>query len=71
MLLLFQHWRSKYLFPRNLKQAQYEQSIFQTLLDAYPSLAACVHTISQSDDDFPDVVPMQTDGSIGIFHVLC
>jgi hypothetical protein len=71
MLLLFQHWRSKYLFPRNLKQAQYEQSIFQTLLNAYPSLVACVRTISQPDDDFPDVVPMQTDGSIGISHVLC
>ena len=51
------------MFPRNLKQAHYEQSIFQTLLDAYPSLAACVRTIFQPDDDFPDVVSTQPDGS--------
>src|SRR6266702_1692339 len=62
MLLLFQHWRSKHLSPRNLKKAQYEQSIFRAFLDAYPSIAARVRTVSQPDDDFPDVVTMQMDG---------
>src|SRR5437660_1648374 len=62
MLLLFQHWRSKHLSPRNLKQAQYEQSVFQAFLDADPSFAARVRIVSQPDDDFPDVVTLQPDG---------
>src|SRR5262249_1181029 len=52
----------KQLSPRNLKQAQYEQSIFQAFFDAYPSFAARVRIVSQPDDDFPDVVTVQMDG---------